>query len=47
MGDYCFSNAIYMMGETPEEWKTVLPLLYTGCFKTYITNFSWVFPTPK
>jgi hypothetical protein len=19
---------------------------YTGCLKTYVTNFSWVFPTP-
>jgi len=22
-------------------------LLHTGCFKTYVTNSSWVFPTPK
>jgi hypothetical protein len=21
--------------------------LYTGCPKTYVTNFSWLFPTPN
>jgi hypothetical protein len=26
--------------------NSVAAVLYTECLKTYVTNFSWVFPTP-
>ena len=37
--------AARMLQELPKEG--LVDLMYTGCPKTYITNFSWLFPTPN
>jgi len=46
MGDYCFFfffvNTIYIMGETPEEWKnTIVIPIYMKGGKQKVENYSW------
>ena len=42
MGDYFFLNTIYIMDETPEEWKNsiVIPIYMKGG-KQKVENYSW------
>jgi len=38
---------MYKPGDHISQQISVTTAIYTGCLKTYVTNFSWVFPTPK
>ena len=41
MRDYCFFNNLYIMGETPEEWKnSIVIAIYTKGGKQKVENYS-------